>query len=394
MAVRWDAAGDRCTWTGTAPTPSSGLTITFWCYVSVDTNDFATMIRLHASSGATTNLNVAMDSSGTLPCVFTAGGSSTGPQSLTVGSWARIAVTVTGTTSTVYVGLGAGGATQSAAGTVGANAGVSPTSGYTVGGRSIVDGSEWFNGRLAHLRIWSTVLTQTEIEAEWASATPVRTSLLFAAYPLPDATDLLDSSGNTRHLAAGGTAVTTEDGPPLTTTITGTLAASLPPVAASVTGAVASTGTLAADLPALTSSTTGDLTTGGQLATSLPAISATVAGGVSFDATMAMELPAAGAAVAGRVDVAGQLVGSLPPVDTELAGDAFAAGSVDAGLPALDAALSGSVAVPVTGTLVMVLPALTMASGRTAWPPAVADAPLGSLVGVAGPEDVPWLGVT
>jgi Concanavalin A-like lectin/glucanases superfamily len=329
MAVRFDQASDRVTWTGTAPTPSSGLTITYWAYVSVDRNDFSTMIRLHTSSGASTVINVATDTSGTLPCVFTGGGSSTGPQALPVADWARVAATVTGSTSRVYVAVGAAGATQHQDGTVGASAGTSPASGYTVGGRSIDDSAEWFDGRIAHLRLWSTVLTQTEIESEWAAATPVRTADLFADYPLSDATDLADHSGNGRHLVAGSTAVTTEDGPPVATTITATLAATLPALAASVAGTATTAGPLAVDLPALTST-------------------------------------AAGGAV-----VVGQLGAALPALDTELAGGAT-----------------------VTGTVAATLPALAMASGPPKWPPAVTDTPATALVGVSGPNDVPWIAVS
>lgn len=393
MAVRFDAATDRITWTGTAPTPSSGLTITFWAYVSVDRDDFSTMVRLHSSTGATTNLNVAMDSSGTLPSVFTAGGTSTGPQAVSVGSWARLAVTITGTTSTVYVALGAAGATQSAVGTVGSNAAVSPNSGYTVGGRSAVDGSEWYNGRLAYLRIWSTVLTQAEIETEWASPTPVHTSLLFADYPLLLASDLTDHSGNARHLVAGSTAVTTEGDPPVNTTIPATLAATMPPLAASVAGSAVAAGQLTADLPPLATSTTGGTTTDGHLAATLPAIESAATGGVALDGHLAAALPVIWSTTAGDTTTAGQLGGALPPLDTELAGTAALAGTITAALPSPVAALGGSVAVPVTAVLAMTLPGLTMASGRVSWPPAVSNAP-DNLIDVDGPIEVPWVAVS
>jgi hypothetical protein len=299
MAVRFSEAGDRVTWTGTAPTPSSGLTITSWVYVAVDRNDFSTLIRLHSSSGAVTNLNLATDSGGTMPCVFTAGGSSTGPQALPVAGWARVAVTVTGSTSTIFVALDAAGATQSQAGTVGANAGVSPDSGYTLGGRSPVDGSEWFDGRLAHVRVWAAVLTQTEIESEWASATPVRSAGLFAAYPLADATDLADHSGAGRHLAAGSTAVTTEDGPPIATTVAGTLAATLPSIEASTAGAAATAGQLAATLPALDEAVSGAAVTSGTLPATLPALGAAASGQASSAGTLTATLPALTMAPAG-----------------------------------------------------------------------------------------------
>lgn len=394
MAVRFDAASDRLSWAGTAPTPSSGLTVAYWAYIVVDRNDFSTMIRLHAGSGGTTCTNLATDSGGQLVCNFTAGGSSAGPQNLPVGSWARVAVTVTGTTSTIYVALDAAGATQSQAGTVGANGAVSPDSGYTVGGRAPADASEWYNGRLAHLRLWSAVLTQTEIETEWASATPVRTANLFADYPLADATDLTDHSGAGRHLSAGSTAVTTEDGPPITSTVTGTLAATLPTLAASGAGEATTAGQLTVTLPTVAASGAGTLTAGGQLGGELPALTSTTTGGLILDGQLVATLPAIQTVAAGAAETAGQLVAALPALDTELAGTSTVAGDAAAILPALTAALSGSVATPITGTVAVTLPALTMASGRVAWPPAVVDTPLAALVGVDGPSDVPWIAVS
>lgn len=392
MAVRFDAATDRITWAGTAPTPSSGLTITYWAYVSVDRDDFSTMIRLHSSSGATTNANVAMDSGGLLPCVFTAGGSSTGPQSLSVGAWARIGITITGSTSTIYVALGSGGSTQSQGGTVGANAGVSPDSGYTLAGRSSSDSSEWFNGRLAHVRIWSTVLTQSEIEAEWASATHVRTSLIFAAYPLPDAGDLLDYSGNGRHLSAGSTSVTTEDGPPINTTVTGTAAVTLPALDSTATGDLTVTGTVSATLPACDVTAAGSVAVVGSSAVDLPALDVTADGAVLVDGTLSATLPALDASATGAVTVAGTVATQLPQLDTQAAGGVTIIGTAGTALPALAAALQGTVITPITGTVAVTLPALTMASATLAWPPAVTEdhAPL---VAVDGPHLVPWLAV-
>lgn len=392
MAVRFDAASDRCTWTGTAPTPSSGLTITYWAYLSVDRNDFSTMIRLHSSSGATTNLNVATDASGELPCIFTAGGSSSGPQSLPIGSWARVAVTVTGTTSTVFVALGAAGSTQSQAGTVGSNAAVSPDSGYTVGGRSPGDSSEWYNGRLSYLRIWSTVLTQSEIETEWASPTPVRTSLLFADYPLLSASDLTDHSGNSRHLSAGTTAVTTEGDPPVNTTVTGTAPVTLPPLAATAAGIVVDAGDVAATLPPLDTTTAGAVLVAGTAAADLPPLTATAAGDVRVDGTVAATLPAVDASASGSESVDGTVAATLPELAAHANGGVTMTGAASATLPAVTAALQGTVVAPITGTVAVTLPALTMASATLAWPPAVTtvEAPL---VGVTGPEPVQWLAV-
>lgn len=219
MAVRFDAASDRVSIAATLPDPATAITITGWAYVSVDTGTNATMCRVHAASGASTTITFATD--GAAPAgagYFTGGGSIVSSTQSPVGAWRKVAVTCTGTSGNVYVAT-VGGGTDNDAGTVGGAA--SPT-GLTLGGRSSGDSSEWFNGRLAYWRVWSAVLSQAEIEAEWASTTPVRTSNLWADWPLTVHTDLTDHSGNGRNLSAGSTATTTEDGPPIASDTTGT----------------------------------------------------------------------------------------------------------------------------------------------------------------------------
>jgi hypothetical protein len=112
--------------------------------------------------------------------------------------------------------------------------GGSAPDGLTLFGRSSGDATEWFNGGLAYVRVWSAVLSQAEIEAEWASSTIVRTSGVWANWPL--LTDLTDISGNGRNLTAGTTALSTEDDPPLGSTVTGTGSAAFGGLTASASG--------------------------------------------------------------------------------------------------------------------------------------------------------------
>lgn len=214
-AVRFDASGDRVSYSGSnPPDPATAITAAWWAYISVNRADFSTMIRVHAGAGASTSLNVATTGAGTSAGYFTGGGSITSSSAEpTVAAWTRMAATCTGTSGKLYVAPGAAGATVLTSGTVG---GAATPTGLTLGGRAAGDSTEWFNGRLACMRIWSAVLSQAEIETEWAALTPIRTSGLWADYPLQDATDLTDHSGNGRHLVAGSTAVTTEAGPPIT----------------------------------------------------------------------------------------------------------------------------------------------------------------------------------
>lgn len=220
MSTRFDAASDRISYAGTMFAVGSGFTITAWAYVSVDTDANSTFCRLHASSGGSTVATWATGSDGLSgPNYFTGGGSVTNATNMAVGAWRKIAISCSGTTGRSYVAT-VGGATEVDAGTVG----VGTPDGLTLGGRAPADSSEPFNGRLVYVRVWTAELSQAQIEAEWASASPVRTSNLWANWPLTNSADLTDHSGNGRTLTAGTTAVSTEADPPLAGTVTGTAA--------------------------------------------------------------------------------------------------------------------------------------------------------------------------
>lgn len=224
MAVRFDQASDRVTYAGALPNPADGFTLVAWAYASVDTNTNATLARLHVVAGDSTSATLATDVDGLGgPGYFTAGGSVLNTLGLVLGGWRRLAWTRLGTSGTVYAAPDVG-ATTVTSGTVGGAA--NPTA-ITLGGRSVADGSEEFNGRLAYVRLFSTRLSQVQVETEWTSTVPVATGSLFADWPLATASDLTDHSGNGRHLVAGSTAVTTEDGPPVGATITGALTLTL-----------------------------------------------------------------------------------------------------------------------------------------------------------------------
>lgn len=233
MAVRFDVATDRISLLTSVPDPTAGITIAGWAFVSVDTNNNAVFVRVHASDGGSTTINFATESDGLAgPGYFTGGGSIVAATGMAVAAWRKVAVTCTGTSGTLYVAT-VGGPTEVDAGTVGGAA--SPT-GLTFGARAHNDGDESFNGRLAYWRLWTSVLSQAQLEAEWLSTTPVVTANLWADWPLATAADLTDHSGNGRHLSPGSTAVTTEDGPPLAADVSGTATANLGGTTATVVG--------------------------------------------------------------------------------------------------------------------------------------------------------------
>jgi hypothetical protein len=274
MSTRFDAAGDRISFAGTMFAVGSGFTMTAWAYVSVDTDANATFARLHASSGGSTIATWATGSDGLSgPNYFTGGGSITNATNMAVGEWRKIAISCSGTTGKSYVNT-IGGTTEVDSGTVG----VGTPDGITLGGRAPADASEPFNGRLAYVRVWTAELTQVEIEAEWASATPVVTSGLWADWPLTDATDLTDHSGNGRNLSAGSTAVSTEADPPLDGSVTGTALAAFGGLTAAASGVRQVNGAAAFTGGALAATATGVRTVIGSAAAAFGGLTATAHG--------------------------------------------------------------------------------------------------------------------
>jgi hypothetical protein len=253
MSTRFDAASDRISFAGSMFAVGSGFTMTAWAYVSVDTDANATIARLHASSGGSTIVTWATGSDGLSgPNYFTGGGSVSNSTNFAVGAWRKIAISCSGTTGKSYVNT-VGGTTEVDSGTVG----VGTPDGLTLGGRAPADSSEPFNGRLAYVRIWTAELTQTEIETEWASSTPVRTSNLWADWPLTDATDLTDHSGNGRNLSAGSTAVSTEADPPLGGSVIGSAIAAFGALTGTAAGTRTVLGAAAGQFGGLTGTATG-----------------------------------------------------------------------------------------------------------------------------------------
>ncbi|MFJ2000260.1 LamG-like jellyroll fold domain-containing protein [Streptomyces chartreusis] len=274
MSTRFDAAGDRISFAGSMFAVGSGFTMTAWAYVSVDTDANSTFGRLHASSGGSTIATWATGSDGISgPNYFTGGGSVSNSTNMAVGAWRKIAISCSGTTGKSYVAT-VGGATEVDSGTVG----VGTPDGLTLGGRAPADSSEPFNGRLAYVRVWTAELTQVQIEAEWASTTPVVTSGLWADWPLTDSTDLTDHSGNGRNLTAGGTAVSTEDNPPLSGSVTGSAAASFGGLTGAASGVRAVSGTSAGAFGGLTGAAAGTRRVNGTAALTGGALSGSATG--------------------------------------------------------------------------------------------------------------------
>jgi hypothetical protein len=230
-ATRFDAATDRVSYVpGPGNPPDGPFTICLWVYLTVDAGVDTSLYRRYTSGGSSRG-QIATNGDGVSLAWFPSGHDFT--YALTVGAWSRIAVVVDGSGNITSYAGDPTGALTSAAGSAGTTTGANQV---TLAAISVGNGGQPLNGRLARVRSWAAALTESALEDEFDSTTPVRTADLWADWPL--ATDLNDASGNARHLAAGGTAVTfSEDGPP---------AAAGADVAAVLAGGAAGVGVLAA----------------------------------------------------------------------------------------------------------------------------------------------------
>jgi hypothetical protein len=209
VTARFSEAADRLS-LASAPTPNVGFTFACWARLTTDANQQGTILRLFDT---VTTLTFGVGSDGTtLGCVSVGNTGGVNVGTLTVGTWYRVALTVSGTSGTVYLAEGQNGSITSVTGTVSGGSAV-PT-GLALGGRSPADSSEPWPGDLAYPRVWNRVLGQSALGDQWKLAAPTDTPV-WSDWPLTS--DLLDDSGNARHLLAGATPVEflSGDEPPL-----------------------------------------------------------------------------------------------------------------------------------------------------------------------------------
>lgn len=205
MAARFDAATDVLT--ASTGIPSGDLTVAFWFNMSADRNDFSALFSIAASaSNPSTYFDLLFDADGTSLRLW---GSSSQSASVatTPGTWYRVAMTVTGTSGTIFAA--AAGSALAQTGT--ASIGSMTRSNLFIGSNGY---GEWFNGRIAGVKVYSAVLPPEEAEAELGTYQPQRTANLLRWHPFLTA-ELVDYSGAGNTLTAGSTATTTEDGPPI-----------------------------------------------------------------------------------------------------------------------------------------------------------------------------------
>lgn len=208
MAARSDAATDRVS-LASAPSTAT-LTVGGWVKLASDRNDFSTFMRMYSAGGGTA-ITVGTKVDGTTPVVFSPLNSTgVAAAGMTVGTWTYIAYTL-GAAGAVAIFSGTTpGSLSKATGTVAASG---TADHLAIFGREPADATEWLDGSIAYWRIWTAVLSDAEIAAESQSATPIRTSGLWANWAFAAAA-LTDTVAG-RNLTAGTTALTSDTDPAL-----------------------------------------------------------------------------------------------------------------------------------------------------------------------------------
>lgn len=212
MASRSDAATDRVS-LASAPTVTS-LTVMGWGkVVNTVSPFFHQMVRFSDASGNSSLILGFTGTNGRTPRSYSTG-SPTGIVAAAESSnnqWMFMCSTHSGSSAQLFSGT-TPGTLAKVTGTVT----VGTPNQLTLFSRSSSDGSEWLDGSLNYFRIYTAVLSDTEIATESTSATAVRTSNLWVDLNM-NGTTLTDLSGNSRVPTAGTTPLTADTDPLLTT---------------------------------------------------------------------------------------------------------------------------------------------------------------------------------
>ena len=205
MAIRYDANTDKLTRTTTLPSITS-FTIMAWVYRSgTGGGDHEAVF----SFGNATSNYAAYVRSGPSLAVFSVTDWVTDftGSAIVDATWYHLAMTVAGTGAGQLLGYmnGVLNCTGNGASITGST--LQCCSGPAGGTQ------EWYNGRMAALKVYGAVLTADELKAEMRSYLPVRTANLNTWSPLLASGDV-GNYANTGAWTVGGT-LATEDGPPI-----------------------------------------------------------------------------------------------------------------------------------------------------------------------------------
>lgn len=185
---------------------AAGWSMSCWGKITTDRNSYSTFMGFDANEVSDTRI-FQTENNGTSLLMYPSDATAT---ALTAGTWYFMAASGTGATGTMKIrAQGAGSFTTKTWTTID---GTGAASWLRLG--DSIFGGEWLNGCLAAVKLWhGTVLTPTELEAEYQYRTPLKTAGITCYYTF-DTASTVDNSGNGRTLS-GGVGATTEAGPTL-----------------------------------------------------------------------------------------------------------------------------------------------------------------------------------
>lgn len=194
-AISFDDQQDRLVVPNTAwPTSTTNWTFASWVRIAVDRNEYSAFFTIEQPAGHSTEYNelVTTGDGTTLVLWDHSTGAAITLGQLTVGTWYFAAVSVgPGGAASAWLAP-QGGTLTKRTGTV---AVVDHVEMSYVGASNFAF-TEFINGSMAMARLWNGVLSDAEIQAEFASPTPMRTSGLIADWRLAATSSVgADSSG-------------------------------------------------------------------------------------------------------------------------------------------------------------------------------------------------------
>lgn len=211
MAVRFNGtSASGFSTTSGVPTTAS-FTITCWFYLVSAAPSGLLMWSLDSSATQYAYLGVEVDPSSALLFDWQGTGATiiSAAAPLSVGTWYKTGVVVSGTTARLYQATA-----SSALSTYSETANfVLPSGTLKLWIGDSVHASFYGHYRLAAFKMWNSNLTKAEVEQELCCYVPRRTANLTHWYPMVRK-ETTDYSGHARTLT-GGSAATTEPGPPI-----------------------------------------------------------------------------------------------------------------------------------------------------------------------------------
>jgi hypothetical protein len=224
MAIRFDAGTDRITGPGVS---GSVVTVLLWLYRSVDRNASSNPLTL--LTGGSPKLGIGSNSGGDFITAYDAAFNDFGNVIFApVGGWVRFAVVANGTSWTVYHGANTGA--------------LSSTSGTRVAISSpdtlhLSASTDFWNGRLANLKVYERALDASEVAAELGVYRPISFTNLVRAHSFLLDPVAADFGTPGTDLTAGATSTSIEEGP-IELASVGAMAGSAPSAVGALTGTV------------------------------------------------------------------------------------------------------------------------------------------------------------